>query len=118
MLNIINKSPLDRGSLDSCLQSAEGGAILLIEDGVYAATKGSAGEAKLKSAGGKFKVYALAPDMEARGIASWTVSPWWTTAALSTWSPSTSPVSRGSDCTAYEHQRITHLGDNGNGYRS
>jgi tRNA 2-thiouridine synthesizing protein B len=68
MLNIINKSPLDRGSLDTCLQSAEGGAILLIEDGVYAATKGSAGEAKLKTAG-KFKVYALGPDLEARGMA-------------------------------------------------
>ena len=68
MLNIINKSPLDRGSLDTCLQSAEGGAILLIEDGVYAATKGSAGEAKLKAAG-KFKVYALGPDLEARGMA-------------------------------------------------
>ena len=68
MLNIINKSPLDRASLDTCLQSAEGGAILLIEDGVYAATKGSAGEAKLKAAG-KFKVYALGPDLEARGMA-------------------------------------------------
>jgi tRNA 2-thiouridine synthesizing protein B len=68
MLNIINKSPLDRGSLDTCLQSAEGGAILLIEDGIYAATKGSAGEAKLKAAG-KFKVYALGPDLEARGMA-------------------------------------------------
>jgi tRNA 2-thiouridine synthesizing protein B len=68
MLNIINKSPLDRGSLDTCLQSAEGGAILLIEDGVYAATKGSAGETKLKAAG-KFKVYALGPDLEARGMA-------------------------------------------------
>jgi tRNA 2-thiouridine synthesizing protein B len=68
MLNIINKSPLERGSLDTCLQSAEGGAILLIEDGVYAATKGSAGEAKLKAAG-KFKVYALGPDLEARGMA-------------------------------------------------
>ena len=69
MLNIINKSPLDRGSLDSCLQSAEPGAILLIEDGVYAATRGSAGEAKLKAAAGKFKLFALGPDMEARGIA-------------------------------------------------
>jgi tRNA 2-thiouridine synthesizing protein B len=69
MLNIINKSPLDRGSLDSCLQTADGGAILLIEDGVYAATKGSAGEGKLKAAGGKFKLYALAPDVDARGIA-------------------------------------------------
>lgn len=68
MLNIINKSPLDRGSLDTCLQSADGGAILLIEDGVYAATKGSAGEAKLKAAD-KFKVYALGPDLEARGMA-------------------------------------------------
>jgi tRNA 2-thiouridine synthesizing protein B len=68
MLNIINKSPLDRGSLDTCLQSAEGGAILLIEDGVYAATRGSAGEAKLKAAG-KFKVYVLGPDLEARGMA-------------------------------------------------
>jgi tRNA 2-thiouridine synthesizing protein B len=69
MLNIVNKSPLDRSSLDACLQSAEAGAILLIEDGVYAATKGSAGETKLNSAGGKFKIYALAPDIEARGIA-------------------------------------------------
>jgi tRNA 2-thiouridine synthesizing protein B len=68
MLNIINKSPLDRGSLDTCLQSAEPGAILLIEDGVYAATKGSAGEAKLKASAGRFKLYALAPDIEARGI--------------------------------------------------
>jgi tRNA 2-thiouridine synthesizing protein B len=69
MLNIVNKSPLDRGSLDSCLQAADGGAILLIEDGVYGATKGSAGETKIKSANGKFKLYVLAPDAEARGIA-------------------------------------------------
>jgi tRNA 2-thiouridine synthesizing protein B len=69
MLNIVNKSPLDRGSLDSCLQAADGGAILLIEDGVYAATKGSAGEARLKAAGSKFKLYALGADAEARGIA-------------------------------------------------
>jgi tRNA 2-thiouridine synthesizing protein B len=69
MLNIVNKSPLDRGSLDSCLQAADGGAILLIEDGVYGATKGSAGEAKLKATGGKFKLYALTADAEARGIA-------------------------------------------------
>ncbi len=69
MLNIINKSPLDRPSLDVCIASADGGAILLIEDGVYAATKGSLGEAKLKAAAGKFKLYVLKPDMEARGIA-------------------------------------------------
>ena len=69
MLHIVNKSPLDRGSLDSALATGAGGAILLIEDGVYAATQGSAGEAKLKAGLGKFKIFALAPDLEARGIA-------------------------------------------------
>ncbi len=69
MLHIVNKSPLDRNSLDSVLSTAVGGAILLIEDGVYAATKGNAFEAKLKAAMGKFKIYALQGDVEARGIA-------------------------------------------------
>ncbi len=69
MLHIVNKSPLDRPALDAVLQTGDAGAILLIEDGVYAATKGSAGEAKLKAAGGKFKIYALGPDLEARGVA-------------------------------------------------
>jgi tRNA 2-thiouridine synthesizing protein B len=69
MLHIINKSPLDRNSLDTVLTTAVGGAILLIEDGVYGATKGSVGEAKLKAAAGKFKLYALGADAEARGIA-------------------------------------------------
>jgi tRNA 2-thiouridine synthesizing protein B len=69
MLHIINKSPLDRNSLDTVLTTANGGAILLIEDGVYAATKGNAYEPKLKAAMAKFKVYALQADLEARGIA-------------------------------------------------
>jgi len=69
MLHIINKSPLDRNSLDSVLTTAEPGAILLIEDGVYAATKGNAVEGKLKAAASKFKIYALKADLEARGIA-------------------------------------------------
>lgn len=69
MLHIVNKSPLDRNSLDSVLTTAPGGAILLIEDGVYAATRGNAFEARLKGAMGKFKVYALQADLEARGIA-------------------------------------------------
>ena len=68
MLHIINKSPYDRPALDSALQTGEG-AILLIEDGVYAAVKGGAAEAKLKAAAAKFKFYALAADLEARGIA-------------------------------------------------
>jgi tRNA 2-thiouridine synthesizing protein B len=69
MLHIVNKSPLDRNSLDTVLTTAEGGTLLLIEDGVYAATKGNAFEPKLKAAMAKFKVYALQADLEARGIA-------------------------------------------------
>ena len=68
MLHIINKSPLTGGTLDSCLNTAVGGDILLIEDAVYAASRGSAIEAKLKAAMGKFKVYVLMPDFEARGL--------------------------------------------------
>jgi tRNA 2-thiouridine synthesizing protein B len=68
MLHIINKSPQERNSLDSCLRVAQTGAILLIEDGVYAATRGNAAEAKLREAMGKFKVYALGPDLDARGM--------------------------------------------------
>jgi len=68
MLHIINKSPYHRPSFDSALKTGEG-AILLIEDGVYAAAKGGAAETKLKAATGKFKFYALAVDLEARGIA-------------------------------------------------
>jgi len=70
MLHIVNKSPLDRNSLDTCLATAQpGGALLLIEDGVYAATNGNAAAGKLKQAMGQMKVYALKPDLEARGMA-------------------------------------------------
>jgi tRNA 2-thiouridine synthesizing protein B len=68
MLHIINKSPYDRPALDSALKTGEG-AILLIEDGVYAAAKGGREEAKIKAAMGKFKFYALSLDLDARGIA-------------------------------------------------
>ncbi len=68
MLNIINKSPLTSVTLDTCLNTATGGDILLIEDAVYAATRGNAAEAKLKAAMGKFKFHVLMPDLEARGL--------------------------------------------------
>ncbi len=69
MLNIVNKSPLERNAFDTCLATAQpGGAILLIEDGIYAATKGNAAAAKLEKAMSQFKVYALAPDVDARGM--------------------------------------------------
>jgi len=70
MLHIVNKSPLERNSLDSCLRiAAPGGALLLIEDAVYAATRGTAAAAKLTEALTRFKIYALLPDLEARAVA-------------------------------------------------
>ncbi|MBI5938170.1 MAG: sulfurtransferase complex subunit TusB [Betaproteobacteria bacterium] len=70
MLHIVNKSPLERNAVDTCLRLAtKGSAVLLIEDAVYAATKGSAVSAKVQAAMANLKVYALAPDMEARGVA-------------------------------------------------
>jgi tRNA 2-thiouridine synthesizing protein B len=70
MLHIVNKSPFGTGSLASVLRVAkkDGGAVLLIEDGVYAATKNSATEASLKAAG--MPVYVLQPDADARGLQS------------------------------------------------
>jgi sulfur relay protein TusB/DsrH len=69
MLHIINKSPLTNSALDSCLRVAQSGDILLIEDAVYAATSGNAFEGKMREAMGRFKIYVLQPDLEARGLA-------------------------------------------------
>lgn len=68
MLHIVNKSPFDTNALSGALRVAkkDGGALLLIEDGVYAATKNSATEASLKAAG--MPVYVLQPDSDARGL--------------------------------------------------
>jgi len=69
MLHIVNKSPSERNALESCLRMAKkGNSILLIEDGVYAATKGSVTEKKLKAAMADIQVFALWPDLEARGM--------------------------------------------------
>jgi len=69
MLNIVNKSPLDRNALDACLRIAAPGALLLIEDGVYAAVRGTAAEPRITAALARFRVYALLPDLEARAVA-------------------------------------------------
>ena len=70
MLHIVNKSPLERNSLDACLRVAQsGGTVLLIEDAVYAATRGNAAEAKIREALSRLTVCVLQPDLEARGMA-------------------------------------------------
>ena len=69
MLHIVNKSPLERHALDACLRIAQPGCILLIEDAVYAATRGTAVEARVREAMGRHRVCALLPDLEARAVA-------------------------------------------------
>lgn len=69
MLHIVNKSPTERNSLASCLAHArKGSAVILIEDAVYAATRGSAAQASIEGAMKELPVYALGPDLEARGV--------------------------------------------------
>ncbi len=69
MLHIVNRSPFSDSTLDSCLNTAAGGDVLLIEDAVYAATTGSPAADRLREAMGRFRVYVLMPDIEARGMA-------------------------------------------------
>jgi len=69
MLHILNKSPLEKPALDTVVRLAKSGALLLIEDAVYAATQGNSAEPKLREAMAKLKVYALMPDLQARGMA-------------------------------------------------
>ena len=81
MLHLINKSPFDRNALDSCLRLAQdGGAVLFIEDGVYAAMSqaASADAVSKRMQDLKFYVlgkrmedrtfYVLGPDVSARGL--------------------------------------------------
>lgn len=71
MLHIVNKSPSERNSVDTCLGHVKNGsAVLLIEDAVYAATTGNMAEAKVKAAMANVKVYALGPDLAARGMSA------------------------------------------------
>lgn len=71
MLHIVNKSPGQAHALRSCLRIAQDGeTLLLIEDGVYAATAAGAMACGLDQALKRLKVYVLLPDLEARGIAA------------------------------------------------
>ena len=68
MLHIVNKSPYQNGTLESCLNHVlEGDTVLLIEDAVYAALKGGRAANALASVKG-VKIAALSADLKARGI--------------------------------------------------
>ena len=69
MLHIVNKSHLQTRSLESCLRMVrDGDALLLIEDAIYAGTARGAASAGLAAAMKRVKVFALQPDMDARGM--------------------------------------------------
>jgi len=69
MLHTVNKSPFEHQALETCLRFARpGSSVLLIEDGVYAAAKGTAVSARLEAALKTVKVYALVADLSARGM--------------------------------------------------
>lgn len=69
MLNTVNKSPFERNALESCLTHAvKGSAILLYEDAVCAAMKGTSLEGKMADAAKANPVFVLGPDLKARGL--------------------------------------------------
>jgi tRNA 2-thiouridine synthesizing protein B len=69
MLHTVNKSPFEHRALEACLKFArQGSAVLLIEDGVYAAARDTAVSQQVQEALKSVQVYALKPDVEARGM--------------------------------------------------
>ncbi len=69
MLHIINQSPLANCMLASCLRViTTNSAILLIEDGVYAATKAGGNNNSLFQHTSNVKIFALKEDLQARGL--------------------------------------------------
>ena len=68
-LHTVNKSPYERNALKSCLDHASSGdSILLIEDGVLGARKGGSFAQSLTEMKSSCAVYALGPDLAARGV--------------------------------------------------
>jgi tRNA 2-thiouridine synthesizing protein B len=69
ILHTVNKSPFERNALESCLKFANSGdPVLLIEDAVYGALKGTNAEGQVKAALDSQSVYVLGPDLKARGF--------------------------------------------------
>ncbi|MDA1118178.1 MAG: sulfurtransferase complex subunit TusB [Proteobacteria bacterium] len=69
MLHTVNKSPFEHTALATCLTYArQGSAVLLIEDGVYAAAGDTAVSKQVQEALKRVSIYALKPDVEARGM--------------------------------------------------
>jgi tRNA 2-thiouridine synthesizing protein B len=68
-LHTVNKSPFEKDALKACLAHVqEGAAVLLFEDGVYAALRGTAVAETVERALGTVKIHVLGEDLKARGF--------------------------------------------------
>ncbi|MBX2835744.1 MAG: sulfurtransferase complex subunit TusB [Gammaproteobacteria bacterium] len=73
-LNIVNKSPFEKRTLEQCLpRISDGDSVLLIEDACVAAVSGTTFEPELKQSSGSVKLYVLEPDLAARGLSGATL---------------------------------------------
>ena len=71
LYEVITKSPFEHSALETCLRYArQGAAVLLIEDGVYAAARDTAVSRRVEDALKKVSIYALEPDLAARGMSN------------------------------------------------
>jgi len=73
-LNIINKSPFEKRTLEQCLpRLGAGDSVLLIEDAAVAAVDNTSVAPQLNAAADTIKLYVLKPDLEARGLGASTL---------------------------------------------
>jgi tRNA 2-thiouridine synthesizing protein B len=69
MLHTINKSPFDNSTFETCIRFLQpGNPVLFIEDGVYAVQAGNRFAPILETVMKNNPVYALRPDLDARGV--------------------------------------------------
>lgn len=70
MLHTVNKSPFQNSTLDTCNRFVNSGdAVLLLEDGVFAAVAGTAKSSLVEGLVQKgIEVYALSADLKARAL--------------------------------------------------
>lgn len=69
ILHIVNKSPFERNTLDSCIRLAsKGSSVLLFEDGVIGAMQNTKYSDQVAAAMNDVSFYVLGPDIKARGL--------------------------------------------------
>lgn len=68
-LNVVNKSPFEKRTLEQCLKCiGEGDSVLFIEDAAVSAVAGTVFEDQLVTASSQVKMFVLQEDLDARGF--------------------------------------------------